>query len=86
MGVFRDGRHNSLLIMYWGCNRETARYGFGEAQYLVISVFQQKNDINSATKNPVQPTMVSITVHVLKVVFSSSCSREVTSQKPESLT
>ena len=44
-----------------------------------------KNEINSATKNPVPPTSVSIMVHVFNVVFSSSPTNERTSQKPESL-
>ena len=39
----------------------------------------------SATINPVPPTNVSMMVHVFKVVFSSIPTRDLTSQKPESL-
>ena len=38
-----------------------------------------------ATRKPVPPTRVSMMVHVLSVVFSSIPTRDLTSQKPESL-
>ena len=44
-----------------------------------------KNEIMSATTNPVPPTNVSIIVQVFRVVFSSSPTRDFTSQNPESL-
>ena len=47
--------------------------------------FYAKNEITSATRKPVTPTRVSIIVHVFNVVFSSRPTRDLTSQKPESL-
>ena len=44
-----------------------------------------KKDIIRATTNPVPPTSVSMMVHVLRVVFSSSPTSDFTSQKPEAL-
>lgn len=42
-------------------------------------------EIINATKKPVVPTKVSITVQVLSVVVSSIPTNDLTSQKPESL-
>ena len=49
------------------------------------SFYYAKNEITSATRNPVTPTKVSMMVQVFRVVFSSIPTRDLTSQKPESL-
>ena len=51
---------------------------------LPFSVYT-KSDIIKATTKPEKPTIVSIIVQDLRVVFSSICKSDLTSQKPESL-
>ena len=41
--------------------------------------------MTNATRKPVVPTKVSITVQVLRVVVSSIPTKDLTNQKPESL-
>ena len=80
-GLDDRGRYTLLLqighITFLLCNLNTKKNG--------LSHYYAKKEIIKATTKPVVPTIVSIMVQVLKVVFSSRLHRDLTSQKPESL-
>ena len=59
--------------------------GFSFSLRLSICTLYAKKEMTSAARKPVKPTSVSMMVQVLRVVFSSRPTSDLTSQKPESL-
>ena len=53
---------------------------------MVIFYYETINHTIVAPTIPTKPTIVSITVHVFRFVFSSTSNKDLESQKPESFT
>ena len=88
-----------VLRLPAGANPQRVQFGGEGAHFLTDQVFHNrvllfslylctlyaKKEITSAARKPVKPTSVSMMVQVLRVVFSSRPTSDLTSQKPESL-